>query len=244
MKKIKIADVFFGKTRVASEKTRTTTVENTGTERISSLVTNSNSVFGSNSLVEVDTNFPANANIFYWDNAKTIQNANGEFATTNQGYGKAGTTNANRKFIPHFVDLEIRITDPVASTEFALDEAFDVVGASTGTLVVIEAQNDANAWVDITVAGNPVSVTAGTFRASCKFLETDGFSAGNPYTIRVKDGVNPDVFDTVDVATESDTQGLLILDATCLASTPETLENTVETQTLDATCSASSPTSI
>ena len=246
MADIKISSTDFGRIAVGKSRSKTVALENVGLQRVdvASLTSDNGNFVPDSDAVYLEPNFPASSDIFYWDDAKTIQNANGEFAPTNQGYGKAGTTNANRRFLPHFVDLQITITAPVASTEFALDTAFDVEGTSTGTAVIIEAQNDSAVWTDITVAGGDVTVTAGNFSASCKFLESDGFSAGSPYTIRVKDSINSAIFDTVDVATESDAQGLLILDATCLASTPETLENIVETQTLDATCSASTPTSI
>lgn len=47
-----------------------------------------------------------------------------------------------------------------------------------------------------------------------------------------------------DVVVESGVEATLTMDAIANASSPETFENIVDTQTLDATCSASSPTSI
>ena len=97
----------------------------------------------------------------------------------------------------------VKITAPVASSEFAIDIAFDVEGESTSSFVIIEAQDNDLNWKDITVATGEVAVISGAFSASCKFTEALGFTAGNSYPIRVRNSLNTDVFDIVLVTVES-----------------------------------------
>lgn len=107
---IKVTDTNFKKCPLNFQTPKNVTVTNNETARKSVQLETDNSVFSAKSeIIVLEPSFPANSTI-YVDEDGLIQNSEGAFYTTDQGYGCIGYTNSEGKLtidpIPHdFIEV-------------------------------------------------------------------------------------------------------------------------------------------
>lgn len=191
------------------------------------------------SLKEITGEFPASSTIYFRENY-VLQDESGDFATTDQGYGVAGSTDENKKFTLYNYEISFDEIDLTAGKES------DITGEHTGgedrSLSVYfrtseVGETPAGEW---TLFDEDVEVQSDNTWTATGMVATAG-----TYDFKAVDTVcSACQVQLDDVVVASGVEATLNMDATCLASTPENIENIVEIQTMDATCSASTPASI
>jgi len=95
---LSVTNLDFGTVTINQNSTKTATVYNIGTERvILDGVNSNNAIFTPQTITQSNLmpQFPQNSTI-HFDSLGRIQNAAGQFYTTDQGYGYCGTTDGSR----------------------------------------------------------------------------------------------------------------------------------------------------
>lgn len=97
---ISAENIDFGKVEEFEPKIISGKISNIGTERvtISGLVSDNPKFIANITEKLMEPEFPTSSNIYFLNAKKIIQAANGVVSTTDLGFGKAGTTDADGKF--------------------------------------------------------------------------------------------------------------------------------------------------
>lgn len=132
----RISDIAFPDVAKGSKIRRRATLTNQSGQVVNVTgISSSMGYFSSVFARKVQPNYPASSTIYFQENF-TLQNANGEFATTDHGFGVAGTTDADGKFTFKPVMLSLSLTGPVAGTKYKLSESFNVTWTSSNITLV------------------------------------------------------------------------------------------------------------
>lgn len=154
----------FGKRRIFSRTTLTQTVQNTGTQRATLIPISDNPVFTpSVDYASREPVFPASATLYFGADSR-IQDANGAFYLTDQGYGIYGTTNGSGVLTFSPASPSISITSPSALANIPLYVPFNVEWtAENVTLVNIIFETESGGYkiyenIDATLGIKEVNV--------------------------------------------------------------------------------------
>ena len=131
-KRCLIQDIDFGEIAIGSIVHKRTTLTNTGTESLDlSEASVDNDVF---SIQDIDTKlmpkFPPSSTI-YIGSGGVIQNANGEFYTTNQNLGIFGTTDGDGNPTINYTFPTIELTAPLSTAKYRTNQTITVNWNST-----------------------------------------------------------------------------------------------------------------
>ena len=236
---ISAENIDFGTVGEFNETTETGTITNTGTERVTvENISSDESQFPVSMTAKLlEPRFPISSDIYFLDNKKTIQSATGVIATTDQGYGQAGTTDVSGVLTFNPTAKSIEITAPADSSTQGLEIAFPVAWTSENILlvnIILDSTSGYKIYEDITA-------TLGTYNVIIS--ESDGFEGGETVLIAVQNSMET-VLDSIYVTVEEMPLSSLSMDATAVASTPEDVETVAGTLTMDATAVASTPTDV
>lgn len=114
----RISDIAFPDVAKGSKIRRKATLTNESGQVVNVTgISSSMGYFSSVFARKVQPNFPVSSTIYFREN-EVLQNANGEIATTDQGFGIAGSTDSNGKFAFKPVMLSLSLTAPSAGTSF------------------------------------------------------------------------------------------------------------------------------
>jgi len=180
---ISAENIDFGKVEEFQPKTMSGKITNIGTERvtISGLVSDNPKFIANITEKLMEPKFPASSNIYFLNAKKTIQSASGVISTTNLGFGKAGTTDADGKFTFKPVMLALTLTAPTAGTKYKLSESFHVTWTSSNiTLVNVILESESGGYkiysgIDATLGTLAVAISA-----------SDGFSINETVYIYIE----------------------------------------------------------
>lgn len=136
---ISAENIDFGKVEEFQPKIMSGKISNIGTERvtISGLVSDNPKFVAEITEKTMEPKFPASSNIYFLNAKKTIQAANGVISTTDLGFGKAGTTDANGKFTFKPVMLSLSLTGPAAGTSFVYRSDITVEWESSANIPLV-----------------------------------------------------------------------------------------------------------
>ena len=191
----RIIAVDFGKYLLGYTRKKKTTVVNEGTELIDvATIISSNPVFSGVFVGKIQPKYPASSTIYFRENY-VLQNANGEFATSDQGFGVAGTTDGEDKFTPNYALLALSLTAPTAGTKYKLSESFNVTWTSSNiTLINVILESESGGYKKY----SDVDATLGTLAVAIS--ASDGFSINETVYIYIEN-THQTVEDSVQVQT-------------------------------------------
>jgi hypothetical protein len=194
---ISAENIDFGKVEEFQPKTMSGKILNIGTERvaISGLVSNNPKFIADITEKLMEPEFPASSNIYFLNAKKTIQAATGVISTTDLGFGKAGTTDADGKFTFKPVMLALSLTGPAAGTKYELSESFNVAWTSSNiTLVNVILESESGGYKKY----SDVDATLGTLAVSIS--ASDGFSINELVYVYIEN-THQTIEDSLQVAT-------------------------------------------
>ena len=227
-------NIDFGVVEEFKSKKVTGTISNTGTERVtlSDLISSRNEFVVNLSKLRMEPKFPASSTIYFVDDEFHVQYSDGSYATTDQGFGQAGTTDSDGKLtVTSLPSKSVTMVTPVLTA--------DTEGTISGTALYVTTVNvyyrlsTDTLW---TLFDSGITVIAGAYTA------TGTIATAGTYDFLVTDADDPTVRDQLDdVVVASGATGTLTMNATCVASPPEDVETEAGTLTMNATCVASPP---
>jgi len=229
-------NIDFGVVEEFKSKKVTGTISNTGTERVtlSDLISSRNEFVVNLSKLRMEPKFPASSTIYFVDDEFHVQYSDGSYATTDQGFGQAGTTDSDGKLtVTSLPAKSVTMTTPVLTAGVA----GNVAGTANCTTVNVYYRLSTDTlW---TLFDSGITVIAGAYTA------TGTIATAGTYDFLVTDADNPTVRDQLDdVEVASGQTAILTMNATCVALTPEDVETQAGTLTMNATCVASPPTDV
>lgn len=194
-----ITGIDFGRYVVGKMKLKNTTIKNIGTERITvAKIDSDSSSFSSDYSGSLEAKFPVSSTLFYGDENGKYCNSDGEFYTTDQGFGVIGATDENGLLTPSTNTPYIEITSPSASSKHKLDTAFDVTWNSAN-VVLVNIRFEGN-----TSGGykyyDGVDATLGTLEVELPSDGADPFLANEVITLTISATIGM-TSDTVDINT-------------------------------------------
>jgi hypothetical protein len=177
----RISDIAFPDVAKGSKIRRKATLTNESGQVVDVTgITSSMGYFSSVFARKIQPNFPVSSTIYFREN-HVLQNVNGEFATTDQGFGIAGSTDSSGKFTPNYALPAISITAPTAGTKYKLSESFNVTWTSSNiTLVNIILESESGG----SKTYSDVDASLGTLAVAIS--ASDGFSINETVYIYIE----------------------------------------------------------
>lgn len=186
----------FGNTGINKENTQTFNVANAGTEKLSFSGLVSDSVYYRTETESetIQPDFPANSTIYLNDKGKYQDLTTGAFYTTNQGYGIAGTTDANGLLTLNSAVPSVSITNPSALSEYEIDEEVTINWTASNVTHIDIVVESGSGLLEIT----DIDATLGTYSFNLT-AGTGTFYANDSISISIVSTLNPLVADTVNI---------------------------------------------
>jgi len=222
----------FTRLKIGQSETKELTVKNGINEP--SIVGTVKKPFSFVSLKEIKGEFPASETIYFRENY-TLQDENGDFATENQGFGVAGSTDANKKFTPDFAFPVVNITGPTDGAKYKIDQSITITWESSNIDALDLVVESGSGLLEV----NDIDASLGTYT----FNLTAGigaFGVNQDISISLTDcmGVAAAAADTVNIASIA----TLTMEAPALtAGTEGTITGTSNGSVVDVYSRVSSP---
>lgn len=198
-KSIETANIDFGVVEEFQQKTISSVISNTGTERVNITKINSDNILFDFEYTpkRLEPDFPASSDIYFADADGSIQDPDtGQYCTSDCGYRKAGTTDANKKFTFSPDMASISVTAPLSTAKFELSDTITVNWTSNMVAqvnIVLESATGIKTYSGITAS-------LGTYNCSIATADLGDFEANQEITITVE-AVLGSAADTINVNT-------------------------------------------
>ena len=180
----------FGKQSVGNKRSKSVLITNTGTENCELVGIATKGAFSSDLVAKtIPPAYPASSTLYFVNvgGKAVMQNADGSYSTTDQGFGRVGTTNSEGKLT---INLTLGVLT-ITSYSFTEGVTGTISGGAVGvsTVNVFYKVHSSGTWLPFQ---SGISVVAGNWTASGIVTP-----AGN-YDFKVEDASNIAVFSSVE----------------------------------------------
>jgi len=200
----------YSDTGLFKESAETFSVNNTGTQRVTlSDIASDNTLFTVGTIqANVEPSMPINSTLYFVNANKAVQNSDGSFATTDQGFGSFATTDSSGIPTIGFGLPSISITSPLSGNfELETNQTLNWVSSSV-SLVNITITGDSGG----SKVYSNVDASLGTY--TFQLNATDGFVTNDEFSIKVEATIGA----TSDEVTGLDTIATLTINSPSLTA--------------------------